>query len=235
MVGKRLAVLIDGDNFTPDLAAKLFDEVSKQGVPTIKRVYGTASGINGWREKSRIYSVALRELTPGKNAADMALAIDAMDILHDGKIDGFCLVSSDSDFAALATRLREDGVSVHGFGESKTATAFRQACDAFKALERPKEMRVEQQPKSGITAAKPAPEVRKPPQPTTAKKPSGAQAMKQSIVALAKGRASISLSELGTHIGKAKPGEGSLKKRLLRLGLSVDAKGMVAVPLHLVA
>ncbi|MGV3492198.1 MAG: NYN domain-containing protein [Devosia sp.] len=135
-MAKRIAVLIDGDNFHSDLADLLFEEVGNLGKATIKRVFGDTHHVNGWREAARRHSIALRELLPGKNAADMALAIDAMDILHQGKIDGFCIASSDSDFASLATRLREDGVAVRGFGNDTAAQAFRSACDEFVILGR---------------------------------------------------------------------------------------------------
>lgn len=235
MTTTRLAVLIDGDNFQPDLAGLLFEEVVRLGVAAISRVYGNASSIHGWREKAREHGVTLRELAPGKNAADMAIAIDAMEILLQGKVNGFCLVSSDGDFAVLADRLREDRVAVWGFGESKAAVGFRQACDGFKVLkQRATPPKTAPQIKGNTNAAKPA-TVKKPQQEAVPVEPNDAKILKQRIIALAKGRSSLSLSELGKHLGKAKTGEGGLKKRLLRLGLSVDAKDMVAVPLHLVA
>jgi hypothetical protein len=134
---KLLAVLIDGDNFSADLAAPLFTAVSELGTINILRVYGSNSGITGWRAAAAKYGIGLREVLPGKNATDMRLAIEAIDILHRWKVGGFCIVSSDSDFAELAKRLREDGVTVHGFGESKAAAGFRQACDSFLALDKP--------------------------------------------------------------------------------------------------
>jgi hypothetical protein len=134
---KRLAILIDGDNFPPDLAGKLFAEVEKIGVVAIRRVYGGSTAITGWRAMSAKYGIRLHEVLPGKNATDMRLAIDAMDVLYGDKVDGFCIVSSDNDFAELATRLREDGITVNGFGGSNAAAGFMRACDSFVVLAKP--------------------------------------------------------------------------------------------------
>lgn len=133
---RRFAILIDGDNIPPDLVGDMFAAAEQCGRATIRRVYGTSTGIAGWREAAAKFDIALREVPPGKNATDMKLAIDAMDILYRGKIDGFCIVSSDSDFAELARRLREDGVTVEGYGEGKAPIGFRQACDSFVVLRR---------------------------------------------------------------------------------------------------
>lgn len=134
---RRLAVLIDGDNFPPDLAGTLFAEVEKIGAIAIRRVYGGSTAITGWRAMSAKYGIRLHEVLPGKNATDMRLAIDAMDVLHGDKVDGFCIVSSDNDFAELATRLREDGITVNGFGGSHAAAGFKRACDSFMLLAKP--------------------------------------------------------------------------------------------------
>jgi uncharacterized LabA/DUF88 family protein len=132
----NLAVLIDADNAQASVIVELLLEVSKYGVATVKRAYGdwTTSNLGSW--KSCLNAHAIQPIqqfsyTIGKNATDAALIIDAMDILHGGKVDGFCLVSSDSDFTRLATRIREAGVSVYGFGEQKTPKAFIAACDKF--------------------------------------------------------------------------------------------------------
>lgn len=132
----RLAVLIDADNAQPSVAAELMAEIGRYGTATVRRAYGdwTTSGLNGWKE--HLHTLAIQpiqqfRLTTGKNATDSALIIDAMDLLHGGRVDGFCLVSSDSDFTRLATRIRESGLSVYGFGEKKTPKPFMAACNRF--------------------------------------------------------------------------------------------------------
>ena len=135
-----LAVLIDADNTSARYAQALFEEIVKLGGANVRRIYGDFSGsrLAGW--DAAIQSLAIlqhqqRSNTKGKNAADIALVIDAMDLMHKGRLDGFCLVSSDSDFTRLAQRLREDGLAVYGFGERKTPEAFRNACSRFIYLE----------------------------------------------------------------------------------------------------
>ncbi len=132
----KLAVLIDADNAQASLINDLLREVARYGTATIKRAYGdwTTPNLNSWREI--LNSLAIQPIqqfryTIGKNATDSALIIDAMDLLHSGKVDGFCLVSSDSDFTRLATRVREAGLVVYGFGEKKTPRPFVAACDKF--------------------------------------------------------------------------------------------------------
>jgi len=132
----RLAVLIDADNAQASIAPELLAEVSRYGVATVKRAYGdwTTPALQGWKahlHKHAIQPIQQFSYTTGKNATDSSLIIDAMDLLHTGAFDGFCLVSSDSDFTRLATRLRESGVVVYGFGESKTPEPFVSACDRF--------------------------------------------------------------------------------------------------------
>lgn len=134
---KRLALLIDGDNVPAALADTLFAEVARFGSIALQRVYAGTSGISDWRDKAKAYCIGLRETMPGKNSTDMELAVDAMDLLHRGRLDGYCIASSDSDFAPLARRLREDGVMVNGFGESKAADGVRRAFDSFIELKKP--------------------------------------------------------------------------------------------------
>ena len=133
---RSLAVLIDADNTSARNAQAIFEEIVKLGEANVRRIYGDFSRqrLAGWDRE--IQSLAIlqhqqRNNTIGKNAADIALVIDAMDLMHKGKLDGFCLVSSDSDFTRLAQRLREDGLMVYGFGERKTPEAFRSACNRF--------------------------------------------------------------------------------------------------------
>ena len=142
----KLAVLIDADNAQASLVAELLEEVAKFGVASIKRAYGdwTTTNLKQWKEhlnKHAIQPIQQFSYTQGKNATDASLIIDAMDILHENSLDGFCLISSDSDFTRLATRIRESGLIVYGFGEKKTPEAFIAACDKFVFTEILKEKR----------------------------------------------------------------------------------------------
>lgn len=132
----RFAVLIDADNTSPQIAGGLFEEVAKFGEASVRRIYGdfSAGQLKSWTDilqKHAIDPYQQFAYTKGKNASDIALVIDAMDLLHSGRFDGFCLVSSDSDFTRLASRLREQGADVYGFGAQKTPESFRQACRRF--------------------------------------------------------------------------------------------------------
>jgi hypothetical protein len=124
----RLAILIDADNTSPRIVAGLFEEIAKFGEASVRRIYGDFSNprLKSWIEILQKYAIDPYQqfaYTSGKNASDIALVIDAMDLLHSGRFDGFCLVSSDSDFTRLASRLREQGADVYGFGEQKTPKA----------------------------------------------------------------------------------------------------------------
>ncbi|MBK8228685.1 MAG: NYN domain-containing protein [Flavobacteriales bacterium] len=135
-----IALLIDGDNAAPKRLAAILEEVSKQGTITIRRIYGdwTTTGMSGWKEllnANAIQPVQQFAYTKGKNSTDSALIIDAMDILHGELVDAFCIVSSDSDYTRLATRLRESGIFVMGVGEKKTPDAFVKACERFIYVE----------------------------------------------------------------------------------------------------
>jgi len=132
----KLAVLIDADNTQPAIIEGLLDEVAKYGIASVKRIYGdwTSTNLRSWKE--RLLEFAIQPIqqfsyTAGKNATDSAMIIDAMDLLYTEKLDGFCIVSSDSDFTRLAARLRESGRMVYGFGEKKTPRAFVSVCDKF--------------------------------------------------------------------------------------------------------
>lgn len=132
----RLAVLIDADNASPRIVDGLFEEIAKIGEASVRRIYGDFSNARsqGWASVLSRYAIIPQQqyaYTTGKNASDITLVIDAMDLLHSGRFDGFCLVSSDSDFTRLAARIREEGVDVYGFGERKTPESFRQACRRF--------------------------------------------------------------------------------------------------------
>src|SRR6201991_1781657 len=132
----RLAVLIDADNASARIADGLFEEIAKIGEASVRRIYGDFSHARskGWAEILSKHAIIPQQqfaYTTGKNASDITLVIHAMDLLHSGRFDGFCLVSSDSDFTRLAARIREQGVDVFGFGEQKTPESFRQACRRF--------------------------------------------------------------------------------------------------------
>ncbi len=132
----RLAVLIDADNASAKIVDGLFEEIAKIGQASLRRIYGdfTSGRLKGWADvlaKHAIIPHLHLSNTTGKNASDIALVIDAMDLLHGGIFDGFCLVSSDSDFTRLASRIREQGKDVFGFGEQRTPESFRQACGRF--------------------------------------------------------------------------------------------------------
>jgi hypothetical protein len=132
----RLAVLIDADNASAKIADGLFEEIAKLGEASVRRIYGDFSDprSKSWAEKLSRYAIIPQQqfaYTTGKNASDITLVIDAMDLLHSGRFDGFCLVSSDSDFTRLSSRLREQGADVYGFGAQKTPESFRQACRRF--------------------------------------------------------------------------------------------------------
>jgi uncharacterized protein (TIGR00288 family) len=136
----KIALLVDGDNAQPKLLTLVLEEASKYGKVTVRRVYGdwTTPHMNAW--KSQLNEMAFNPIqkfsyTTGKNSTDSALIIDAMDILHNNLIDGFCIVSSDSDYTGLAKRIREDGIFVMGIGEKKTPNAFVKSCEIFTFVE----------------------------------------------------------------------------------------------------
>lgn len=226
---KPHAVLIDGDNFPADLSDELFAAVSGLGAIAINRVYGSSSGIAGWRAAAAKHGIGLHEVMPGKNAADMRLAIDAMDILHRGKIKAFCIVSSDSDFAELARRLREDGVTVRGFGESKAAASFRRACDTFVPLDSP------EAPKQIVQLSVAQPQAK-----TQTQKSAWPKLLAQVLVQLTPGTAQLTLSDLGQRVRQfdktfsaSKYGATNFKTLVIESGLQlskVKSDWVVVVP-----
>jgi len=132
----KIAILIDGDNAQSSLLPQMLVEAGRHGQVTVRRIYGdwTTNSMNSWKETLNYHAfqpIQQFRYTVGKNATDSAMIIDAMDILHSGVVDGFCLVSSDSDYTRLATRIRETGIFVMGIGEKKTPKAFVNACDVF--------------------------------------------------------------------------------------------------------
>lgn len=194
----RLAVLIDADNAKADAISDLLAEVSKFGVATVKRAYGdwTTTNLQGWKKQLHKYAIQPMQqfsYTRGKNSTDASMIIDGMDLLYTGNFDGFCIVSSDCDFTRLATRFREAGLSVYGFGEKKTPEPFVAACDRFIFTEILGK---------GETQEKPA---------ATGKADESA-ASKELLKLLRKAVAAVSgedgwasLSNLGSHISKIRP------------------------------
>lgn len=159
---RRFAVLIDADNTSPRIVAGLFEEIAKFGEASVRRIYGDFSSprLKSWADVLQKYAIDPYQqfaYTSGKNASDIALVIDAMDLLHSGRFDGFCLVSSDSDFTRLASRLREEGADVYGFGARKTPESFRQACRRFIYTENlVPEVPAASAPKQGAVGTAPA-------------------------------------------------------------------------------
>ena len=149
---QKIAVLIDGDNAQSSLLPQMLVEAGRHGQVTVRRIYGdwTTSNMNSWKETLNFHAfqpIQQFRYTVGKNVTDSAMIIDAMDILHSGVVDGFCLVSSDSDYTRLATRIREAGIFVMGIGEKKTPKAFVNACDLFVYTENLVEEKKAQQKK----------------------------------------------------------------------------------------
>lgn len=137
---RPLAFLVDGDNSAAQVISQMLDEASKYGISIIRRVYGdwTSPALNAWKPVLQQHAITPEQqfaYTTGKNATDSSLIIDAMDILHSGKVRGFCIASSDSDYTRLATRIREEGMFVMGIGRAQTPAAFRNACNVFVAIE----------------------------------------------------------------------------------------------------
>lgn len=175
----RFAVLIDADNVSVKYIKIILDEISKDGIATYKRIYGdwTNPSLISWKSTlldNSIIPVQQYSYTTGKNSTDSAMIIDAMDILYSGRVEGFCLVSSDSDFTRLAARLRESGMTVIGMGESKTPNSFIAACNKFKYLDilsAADEAEAEEATPKAEPAKKPAAQPKKTAQKAAAKKP----------------------------------------------------------------
>jgi len=212
----RLAVLIDADNVPYSNVKEMLEEIAKYGTPTFKRIYAdwTKPTVAGWKKvllENAITPIQQYSYSTGKNATDSAMIIDAMDILYTGKVDGFCIVSSDSDFTRLATRLREAGMVVIGIGEKKTLLPFISACDKFIYIEilkaKPEENEAEKiQPKSGRNQKAAPPETPVAKQETLNKVDGRLiRMLNDSISDLADEDGWASLSGLGNFILKKKP------------------------------
>jgi len=213
---RRLAVLIDADNAQASVIEPLLAEVARFGVASVKRIYGdfTSTRLQQWKNvllEHSIQPVQQFAYTSGKNATDSSLIIDAMDLMYTRRFDGFCLVTSDSDFTRLAQRLREEGLTVYGFGEKKTPAAFRQACDTFITTEvlRPAA------PSATPAPAEPAPAkkkanakraVAKAPEPKTESLPPGLLALLRKAIDEASGDSKWAhLGAVGHYLNKVQP------------------------------
>ena len=215
----HLAVLIDADNAPAAIVEGLFEEIAKYGVASVKRIYGdwTKPNLGSWKKVLLDYSIQPIQqfaYTSGKNATDSSLIIDAMDLLYTRRFDGFCLVSSDSDFTRLAARIREEGLTVYGFGEQKTPSPFVSACDKFIYTEilRSDAPKTSQESPLNDDRTPPAPE--KPDdEPRVAEKPAQVKPQKVPVDFIAKVLADIADDEddwvqlglLGSNISKLRP------------------------------
>jgi hypothetical protein len=193
----RLAVLIDSDNTTASLTTELLEEIAKYGTPTIKRAYGdwTTQHLAGWKEELLRHAIQPMQqfaYTRGKNSTDSALIIDAMDLLYAGNLEGFVIVSSDSDFTRLATRLRESGMTVYGLGRRNTPAPFVAACDRFIYFDL---LRADQQE----PAAQKAPEGEEP----TARPPNLKRVLSTAIGSTSKDDGWSNLGEVGSYLSKS--------------------------------
>lgn len=213
----KLAVLIDADNAQASIAEELLGEIATYGTATVKRAYGDWTTQNLVRWKETLHNLAIQPVqqfrfTVGRNATDSALIIDAMDLLHGGTVDGFCLVSSDSDFTRLATRIREAGRAVYGFGEEKTPRPFVAACDKFVYTE------ILRPASKGASAPKL-------PTPTEALQP----ALVQAISAATRDDGWALLSAVGVLVSKANPSFDSRNFGYRKLGELVRAQPYLEV------
>ncbi len=224
--GASLALLIDGDNASQKIVAGLLAEVAKYGAAGVRRIYGdwTKPNLGGWKAcllEHSIQPIQQFAYTTGKNATDGAMIIDAMDLLYTGRFDGFCIVSSDSDFARLAARIREQGVTVYGFGERKTPRPFVTACDKFVYFD--------VLPAGTEAAAAPA---RK----QTRSKPAGMASDPQLLATLRAAVSAVSdeegwanLARVGAHIAKQSPEFDARNYGFARLSELVEASGIVEI------
>lgn len=233
-----LALLIDGDNASPKIVSGLLAEIANYGTASVKRVYGDWTGPNlkGWKAcllEHSLQPIQQFAYTTGKNATDGAMIIDAMDLLYTGRFSGFCIVSSDSDFARLAARLREQGVMVYGFGERKTARPFITACDKFIYFDvlssgddagEPEEAPAV--PAKQHAAALPAPA--KPNQPAALDK-AALEMLAKAVAATEDDDGRANLARVGAHLAKQSPDFDARNYGFSRLSELVEASGIVDV------
>ncbi|NRF07314.1 NYN domain-containing protein [Agrobacterium pusense] len=225
-----LALLIDGDNASSKIVAGLLAEIANYGTASVKRIYGdwTKPNLNGWKEcllEHSIQPVQQFAYTTGKNATDGAMIIDAMDLLYTGRFSGFCIVSSDSDFARLAARIREQGVTVYGFGERKTPRPFITACDKFvyfDVLNSAGEQKEAEAAAPKAIAAKPAPA-------KATLDRAALEMLTKAVTASADEDGRANLARVGAHLAKQSPDFDARNFGFPRLSELVEASGIVEV------
>jgi uncharacterized LabA/DUF88 family protein len=235
-----LALLIDGDNASPKIIVGLMAEIANYGTASVKRIYGDWTGPNlkGWKEcllEHSIQPIQQFAYTTGKNATDGAMIIDAMDLLYTGRFSGFCIVSSDSDFARLAARIREQGVTVYGFGERKTPRPFITACDKFvyfdvlnaQAAVVAAEVEEAAPPAQSPAPAKPAPAKATPKKATLDK--AARDMLTKAIIATADEDGRANLAQVGGHLAKQAPDFDARNYGFPRLSDLVKSSGIVDV------
>lgn len=235
---QTLALLIDGDNASPKIVGGLLCEIANYGTASVKRIYGdwTKPNLNGWKDcllEHSIQPVQQFAYTTGKNATDGAMIIDAMGLLYTGRFSGFCIVSSDSDFARLAARVREQGVTVYGFGERKTQRPFITACDKFvyfDVLNTPASDQGEGRDTkdSGLLAAAGAPSSRTA-QVKTTLDGAAIEMLVKAIAATAEEDGQANLAKVGAHLAKQAPDFDARNYGFPRLTNLVEASGIAEV------
>ncbi len=225
--GLTLAILIDGDNASPKIVVGLLAEIAKYGVAGVRRIYGdwTKPQLTGWKDcllEHSIQPIQQFAYTAGKNATDGAMIIDAMDLLNTGRFDGFCIVSSDSDFARLAARIREQGVTVYGFGERKTPRPFVTACDKFVYFD-------VLQPESEAASAPAAKAAAKAKATKTAQDAQLLATMRAAITAVSDEEGWANLGRVGGHIAKQLPEFDARNYGFPRLSELIEASGIADI------
>ena len=226
-----LALLIDGDNASHKIVAGLLAEIANYGSASVKRFYGdwTKPNLNGWKEcllEHSIQPVQQFAYTAGKNATDGAMIIDAMDLLYTGRFSGFCIVSSDSDFARLAARIREQGVTVYGFGERKTPRPFITACDKFVYFD---VLNTAGEQKEAEAVAAPKAAAAKPALAKAALDRAALDMLAKAVTASADEDGRANLARVGAHLAKQSPDFDARNYGFPRLSDLVEASGIVEV------
>ncbi|UIK08984.1 NYN domain-containing protein [Neorhizobium galegae] len=231
-----LALLIDGDNASPKIVSGLLAEIATYGTASVRRIYGdwTKPNLNGWKEcllEHSIQPVQQFAYTTGKNATDGAMIIDAMDLLYTGRFSAFCIVSSDSDFARLASRIREQGVTVYGFGERKTPRPFITACDKFVYFDvlnaNSFEPDIRQDARPAATAKAKAPPAKAPAKPKL--DAAALKMLENAVTASADEDGRAKLARVGAHLSKQSSDFDARNYGFARLTDLVEASGIVDV------
>lgn len=231
-----LALLIDGDNASPKIIVGLMAEIANYGTASVKRIYGDWTGPNlkGWKEcllEHSIQPIQQFAYTTGKNATDGAMIIDAMDLLYTGRFSGFCIVSSDSDFARLAARIREQGVTVYGFGERKTPRPFITACDKFVYFDvlNAQAAEVEEAASLAQSPVKARPAAVKAIPKKAALNKAAQEMLTKAIIATADEDGRANLAQVGGHLAKQAPDFDARNYGFARLSDLVKSSGIVDV------